>query len=616
MDEIEQETGSMDLSRDEKVDFFEDFDYILKSKRTSPVERNLNYIEPQRNISPVERNLDYIEPKRNSPVERNLDYIEPHRNSSPVERSIVSPHSDSETDQEDHTDKPKYAGMKSFKVGKVVEKEYEIEEEERKVQAVSTIEKIREVITPTETINRSYYTASPTLTEDTDQLRSIKGTAVSTPLPSRSKHSAGQSPVPLMTPVTVRSKKSGRLSPTAMSTPQPVSVGNQPVTMTRFNEPLKLRKGRHLVDYEIPGPTIVYVPHKRQTQGQWTNVTVQRKPNGRYVVMEQRPIYTRFTDASVGSKNKTGDDVFSSGNYKFTVKKSPWNWSTKGNFIERQSSKGFYEPYLPPIKSKYTGVESKIGSMDNYDHVPGGGTHKVPSFKLKWDAEPRIGSLPATGRTDASPVSHAYTEGNSLKLPEIVPRYGATADSGSFSSIHYSPGGSVFIRKNKNTSKSRVGSLDNASYKSYGGDVVIPKHKVSWKSGSKVGSLHNITHMPKNSNVQIFSEKLDWQTGAKIGSWDNADHKPKRKRFRVPHFNANWTKAAASRIGSMVNINHKPGGGHPQIVNEKVEWKGKSKIDSHWKFNFDYKGLFDNDFETDSESEFHEETLNTYSGTV
>lgn len=457
----------------------------------------------------------------------------------------------------------------------------------------------------------SSYSISPSLTEHTDQLTPLKGTAASTPIHSVSKRSLVSSP--LITPLPIRSRETGRLSPTALSSPQSVSIGNQPKTLTRFNEPLKQRRGKHFVDWKVPDPTVVYVPHKRQTQGQWTNVTVQRKSNGRYVVLEQRPVYTRFTDQKFGSNSNSEEDLFS----KLHKKKTHWSHSTKGNYIERQASKGFYEPYLPPIKSKYGAVESKVGSLDNYNHIAGGGEHRIPTFKVKWEAESKVGSLPTTGRLDASPLSHAYTDRNSLKLPEITPRYGASADSASFSSIHYTPGGSVYIRKSKHNAKSRLGSLDNASYKPQGGDVELPKNKVNWKTGSKVGSLDNITHLPKSSNVQIFSEKLDWQTGSKIGSLDNANHKPRKKRFRVPHFNANWTKASP-RVGSLGNIDYHPGGGHSQIINEKVSWKGKSKIDNRWKFNYDYKGLFDNDFDTDSDSDFQETTYNTVSarGTV
>ena len=590
-----------------------------------------------------------------------------------VERSMVSPHSDSEQDESGNDDsvaEKKYSGMQSYKVNndkneeemeaKTLKESRLIEDEgednlkisEKKKPVESHTKDEANIRTGTdkyideidildeeeewksfkernqEQSNRSHkakketfkaireidssYSISPTLTEHTDQLASLKGTAVSTPIHSVSKRSLLTSP--LITPVPIRSKNTGRLSPTALSSPQSVSIGNQPKTLTRFNEPLKQRRGKHFVDYKIPDPTVVYVPHKRQTHGQWTNVTVERKSNGRYVVIEQRPVHTRFTDEKFGSKSNIGQDLFSD-QYKLSIKKTPWSYSTKGSYIERQSSKGFYEPYLPPIKPKYGAVESKVGSLDNYSYIPGGGEHKIPTFKVKWEAESRVGSLPTTGRLDASPLSHAHTERNSLKLPEISPRYGASADSGAFSSIHYTPGGSVYIRKNKNNAKSRIGSLDNASYRSQGGDIELPKNKVNWKTSSKVGSLDNVTHLPKSSNIQVFSEKLDWQANSKIGSWDNASHKPQKKRFRVPHFNANWEKTS-SRVGSLGNIDYQPGGGHSQIINEKVSWKGRSKIDNHWKFNFDYKGLFDNDFDSDSDSEFQEQTYNTVSGTV
>ena len=488
--------------------------------------------------------------------------------------------------------------------------EWKVFKERKQVQS-NRIHQEKETFKAIREIDSSY-SISPTLTEHTDQLTPLKGTAASTPIHSVSKRSLATSP--LITPLPIRSRNTGRLSPTAISSPQSVSIGNQPKTLTRFNEPLKQRRGKLFVDYKIPDPTVVYVPHKRQTQGTWSNVTVQRKSNGRYVVLEQRPVYTRFSAEKFGSNESLDQDLFSK---LGKSKKKHWSHSTKGNYIERQGSKGFYEPYLPPIKPKYGAVESKVGSLDNYNHIPGGGEHKIPTFKLKWEAESKIGSLPPTGRLDGSPLSHGYTERNTLKLPEITPRYGASADSASFSLIHYTPGGSIYIKKSKNNAKSRIGSLDNASYTSQGGDVEIPKNRTNWKSGSKVGSLDNITHLPKNSNVQIFSEKLDWQAGSKIGSWDNASHKPMKKRFRVPHFNSNWTKASP-RVGSLGNIAYQPGGGHTQIINEKVSWKGKAKIDNRWKFNYDYKGLFDNDFDSDSDSDFQETTYNTVSarGTV
>lgn len=396
---------------------------------------------------------------------------------------------------------------------------------------------------------------------------------------------------------THRSRESGRLSPILDT--NNVEVGSQPLQLPRFNEPLKLRKGRHFVDFETPAPTVVYVPHKKVTHGRWTNVSVQRR-NGRYVVIEQRPVHTQFTDASDGIKHKYNRDLFGP-DTSWVKKKAPWRWSTKGNYIERSVNKGFYEPYLPPMKPRFSHVGSRVGSMDNYDHIPGGGQHKVPNFKLKWEAEAKIDSLPTTFRADGS-------ETNSLKLPNLTPRFGASAVSGSFTSIHYTPGGSVILRKQRPDVKSQVGSLDNISHSPGGGDVSIPQNKIKWKKESKIGSLDNITHLPKSSNVQIFNEKLKWRTDPKVGSLDNSDHVPKGAKFKVPNFPKDWTKSATSKVGSLSNVSHQPGGGNFQMIDLKPNWKSQSKVDSKWKFNYDYKSLFTDDDDLDMQSFSHAST--------
>lgn len=395
--------------------------------------------------------------------------------------------------------------------------------------------------------------------------------------------------------LTHRSRESGRLSPVLDTSS--VEVGSQPLHLPRFNEPLKLRKGRQFVDYPTPAPTVVYVPHRKLDHGRFTNVSVQRQ-NGRYVVIEQRPVHTQFSDMSGSVKHKYHGDIFGPGS-SWVKKKAPWKWSSKGNYIERSVNRAFYEPYLPPMKSRFSHVGSRVGSMDNYEHKPGGGTHKVPNFEVKWDAKAKINSLPTTFRSEHSPS-------NELKLPEVSPRFGASAVTGSFTSIHYTPGGNVILRKQRPDVKSRVGSLDNVRHSPGGGDIAIPQNKIKWKQESKIGSLDNITHLPKSSNVQIFKEKLDWKTGSKVGSLENADHSPRRPRFRVPNFPKDWSKTSASKVGSLTNINHEPRGGNVQIIDLKPKWKSQSKIDSKWKFNYDYQSLFvDDDDEMDLQSFSH-----------
>lgn len=424
-------------------------------------------------------------------------------------------------------------------------------------------------------------TSSPEYSEQWDDYSSPRKTALYSQMTNSSQ-------------VTHRSRESGRLSP-AMETTS-IEVGSQPLALPRFNEPLKLRKGRHFVDFQAPPPTVIYVPHRSFTHGRWTNVSVGRK-NGRYVVIEQRPIYTQFTEATESVRHEYKKDVFGP-DTSWTKKTAPWSWSTKGNFIERSINRGFHEPYLPPMKERYAHVSPRIGSYENFDHQPGGGTHKVPTFKVKWEAEAKVRSLPNTSRENISPQT-------TLKLPNISPRFGASAASSSFTSIHYTPGGNVILRRQKFDAKSQVGSLDNVSHSPGGGNVHIPQNRIQWRKEPKVGSLDNVTHLPKSSNVQIFNDRLDWKTDARIRSLGNSDYIPKKGRFKVPHFGKDWNEAVGSRVNSLSNAGHRPKGGNVQIIDQRTKWKAKSKIQTRWKFNDDYKSLFEGDDDYDESSFSH-----------
>ncbi len=86
---------------------------------------------------------------------------------------------------------------------------------------------------------------------------------------------------------------------------------------------------------------------------------------------------------------------------------------------------------------------------------------------------------------------------------------------------------------------------------------------------SKIGSLVNIEHRPGGGLVAIRDEPTQWQATAKIGSLANANWSPPPPRITVRKEKVKWD--ANSKVGSLVNIDHKPAGGNIAIRDDKID---------------------------------------------
>lgn len=95
---------------------------------------------------------------------------------------------------------------------------------------------------------------------------------------------------------------------------------------------------------------------------------------------------------------------------------------------------------------------------------------------------------------------------------------------------------------------------------------------------SKVGSLDNIKHKPGGGQVKIFSERPKIEAKSKVGSLDNIKHKPGGGQVKV--FSEKTNIVAKSKVGSLDNIKHKPGGGNVQVFSERPKIEAKSKVGS------------------------------------
>ena len=134
-------------------------------------------------------------------------------------------------------------------------------------------------------------------------------------------------------------------------------------------------------------------------------------------------------------------------------------------------------------------TSSKIGSLANSNHKPGGGQVKIENRKLDWN----VGSRTVN-------INSSYTPGGGDKKIEQ--------------------------RKLSWNVGSKIGSLEKANHKPGGGQVRIENRRLDWNVDSKVGSTKNINHRPGGGNIQIHNEKVEMNVGSRIGSLANVKHKP------------------------------------------------------------------------------------------
>ncbi|KAI8993181.1 hypothetical protein BDB01DRAFT_775478 [Pilobolus umbonatus] len=212
----------------------------------------------------------------------------------------------------------------------------------------------------------------------------------------------------------------------------------------------------------------------------------------------------------------------------------------------------------PVHRIDFSKIKSKIGSLDNVKHKPGGGAVKI------------------------------FDE-NAEKLKEritakVEPKVGSRVN------IKHKPGGGdvqiyddkgEFIKSKPVTAK--IGSLDNIKHKPGGGDVQIYDDKGEFIKSkpvtAKIGSLDNIKHKPGGGDLVIYDDKGEFikskPISAKIGSLDNIKHKPGGGDLVIYDDKGEFIKSkpVTAKIGSLENIKHKPGGGDLMIYNEKLRFR-------------------------------------------
>ncbi|CAH0553436.1 unnamed protein product [Brassicogethes aeneus] len=128
--------------------------------------------------------------------------------------------------------------------------------------------------------------------------------------------------------------------------------------------------------------------------------------------------------------------------------------------------------------------------------------------------------------------------------------------------------------------RSKIGSLDNASYKPSGGKVKIESKKIDFKNVTPRIEAKNDRYTPRGGDKKIASAKLQWNAKSKIGSLENATYKPKGGDKKIESVKLDFKDKAKSKVGSTANLKHVPGGGDIKIETKKIELNVTSKIGS------------------------------------
>ncbi|XP_018401423.1 PREDICTED: microtubule-associated protein tau-like [Cyphomyrmex costatus] len=147
---------------------------------------------------------------------------------------------------------------------------------------------------------------------------------------------------------------------------------------------------------------------------------------------------------------------------------------------------------------------------------------------------------------------------------------------------------------NLKTVRSKIGSLDNASYKPGGGKVKIENRKLDFSKAQPKIAAKNEKYAPSGGDKKISQVKLQWNAKSKIGSLENATYKPGGGDKKIETVKLDFKDKAKSKVGSKDNAKHIPGGGTvksatspkaPQetkndIPTQKIDIKAESKIGS------------------------------------
>lgn len=211
--------------------------------------------------------------------------------------------------------------------------------------------------------------------------------------------------------------------------------------------------------------------------------------------------------------------------------------------------------------------ESQVNAEPTTNGVAESPTKKSPSKSKESDKRSTAGSPTKSPSKSAkslprTPETPSSTAQEKKKLPMNKIQVGAAP----------SP--------NLKTVRSKIGSLDNASYKPGGGKVKIENRKLDFSKAQPKIAAKNEKYTPSGGDKKIAQVKLQWNAKPKVGSLENATYKPGGGDKKIETVKLDFKDKAKSKVGSKENAKHVPGGGTVKIPMQKLEIKAESKIGS------------------------------------
>nr|XP_015217703.1 PREDICTED: microtubule-associated protein tau-like isoform X10 [Lepisosteus oculatus] len=191
---------------------------------------------------------------------------------------------------------------------------------------------------------------------------------------------------------------------------------------------------------------------------------------------------------------------------------------------------------MPDLKN----VRSKIGSIDNIKHMPGGGKVQIINKKMDLTSvQSRCGSK--------DNIKHIPGGGTVQIVHKKIDLSNVTSKCGSKDNIRHKP---AALTLQGGSQPPRPLARRSALSQAGGGNVEIKSEKMDFKVQSKIGSLGNIGHVPGGGNKKIESHKLTFREQAKA----RTDHGAEIV-YKSPTVSTDGSPRRLSNVSSTGSIN-------------------------------------------------------------